>query len=293
MRELYVRRMASRILLFMLALLCTAPLAGVSAGDPVAAPPRLYVLSVDSEVQNPLAEMFVQSALHHGVQLEILGVAHKAWWPDGLGFKIAVVRDRVMELARDSDIVLVADATDVSFFAGASTIIDRFEAVQAHETARRARLNEAALPKWGSVVFNAERWCYPDITVVIDHPKKGVNATWHCPDAKAHGYTIKADSQLYPSPPHLKSPWRHLNSGGFIGRVGALKRLLAKPAPMVIPGGDQMWCVRNRFFFPPSSRFELPLLPHAHSHARALSLVSLSRSFPPSFPLPFLPSPSL
>ena len=210
--------------------------------EDAASAPTLRLLTISSETQDPLADLFVKSALHHGLQPEVLGVSYDAWWPDGLGFKIKVVRDRVRSMACDDDVVLVTDATDVSFFAGADAILAGFARVQKHEAARRATLGLTPLPPFGTVVFNAERWCYPDVMVVENHPRPGVNATWYCPDASAHGWEIPSDASPYPAPPHADSPWAFLNSGGFIGRVGAMKRMLEKPAPLIVGAfGDQGW----------------------------------------------------
>ena len=210
--------------------------------EDTASAPTLRLLTISSETQDPLADLFVKSALHHGLQPEVLGVSYDAWWPDGLGFKIKVVRDRVRSMALDDDVVLVSDATDVSFFAGADAILAGFERVQEQEAARRAAHGLAPLPPFGTVVFNAERWCYPDVMVVENHPRPGVNASWYCPDASKHGWEIPSDASPYPAPPHSRSPWAFLNSGGFIGRVGAMKRMLEKPAPLIVGAfGDQGW----------------------------------------------------
>mmetsp|Transcript_108973 Transcript_108973/g.303036 ORF Transcript_108973/g.303036 Transcript_108973/m.303036 type:complete len:334 (-) Transcript_108973:180-1181(-) len=103
-----------------------------------------------------------------------------------------------------------ADDTELVFFADA---FDTMLFGDAGEITSKFESMEQELRR--SIIFNSEMVCFPNLTDI-------------CAD--------------YPESPHHR--WRYLNSGLFIGRVGALKEMFRDPVDNIMPGGDQAWFQR-------------------------------------------------
>lgn len=98
------------------------------------------------------------SAEAHQIHPKIIGYGLDAWWPDGLGVKINVLRDFVHEqLPRRNDVLIFADAFDVMLFGGEEEIVSRFLELE-------RRTNR-------SLIFNAEEYCYPRHDSVCDEDR--------------------------------------------------------------------------------------------------------------------------
>jgi hypothetical protein len=114
-------------------------LAGGLGSVAPATPRRLRVVTVASNLGDPRLVYATSSAQHFGLEITVLGAGRKAWWPEGLGLKINLVREYARSLANDEDVILVIDAYDVVVLADASDILRRFDTFEK-----------------GSVIFNGE-----------------------------------------------------------------------------------------------------------------------------------------
>ena len=242
-----------------------------------ATPRRLRVVTVASNLGDPRLVYATSSAQHFGLEITVLGAGRKAWWPEGLGLKINLVREYARSLANDEDVILVIDAYDVVVLADASDILRRFDTFEK-----------------GSVIFNGETcvvaafvFAFGQLLSTAQTITKGSSRTSDLhsrpppprfslslslsPPPPSSGCFPSHFAALYPADVVAASPWSHLNSGAYIGTVGAIKRLIPDAVPEVIDGSDQAWFQRKFVgdrsgLVVPRKKGELPLRPGERWH---------------------------
>jgi hypothetical protein len=190
-----------------------------SAGQGLAARPRLHIITYATlETYHMKAVMMLHSAGAYGLFPTVLGVGEIGSWPEGLWQKIPFVQKYLTYETQDDDLVLFVDAYDVLFVGNRSLtgqlykdeIINRYTALGV------------------DIVFNAETVCAygSDLSPVL------------CP-----AFERLAGSSAH-TPGNTK--FKYLNSGAWIGKVGAVKQFFKHPIPDQLRlskdgTGDQMW----------------------------------------------------
>lgn len=148
---------------------------------------RFLLLTVATDTRHTGYQTLRRSAQHFGVALETLG-ADAEWrggdmehGPGG-GHKLDFVKQFLRDQTDAERMVVFTDGYDTLLIESAKTLGDRLE----------------QLVKPGTVVFAAERFCWPDKHVADRYPE-----------------------------PRSGTAYRYLNSGNYAGRVGDLRALLA------------------------------------------------------------------
>jgi hypothetical protein len=163
----------------MLALVALA-LCIARVGSAVVGGRSLRVVTVASNLGDPRLVYASASAQHFGLELTVLGAGRKAWWPEGLGLKINLVREYALSLANEEDVILVVDAYDAIVLADAAEILRRFD----------------AFPK-GTTVFNGEQGCFPAHFAAL-YPSDV--SPWHHLNSGAYIGTAGSIKRLIPAP---------------------------------------------------------------------------------------------
>jgi hypothetical protein len=195
---------------------------------------RLVVVTVISKVRrkNPT----LRSACFNGIPIHVLGVGIKDFYKRGLGYKVDLLLQFVSKISASEDestVLMFVDGADVLFQSSPSTILRRFRATKAR------------------VLFSAEHACFP-----MKYWPWNLNlGRWSggCSGACSNARFICEN--LYPTSPspssnaesgsHADRNNRWLNSGVFIGYLGAVRRILnavrSIPKDLVVrwPGTDQ------------------------------------------------------
>ena len=142
---------------------------------------QLRVVTVASTLSDPRLAYASASAQHFGLELTVLGAGRKAWWPEGLGLKINLVREYALSLANAEDVILVLDAYDVIVLADAAEILRRFD----------------TFPK-GTTVFNGEQGCFPAHFAAL-YPAAHASPWYHL-NSGAYIGTVASIKRLVPAP---------------------------------------------------------------------------------------------
>ena len=162
-----------------------------------ATPPKLHVVVVATELKYEL-KLLHATATALGWPLSILGLG-KPW--RGLGSKVQLLDEFLSDTSGNvkdasKELVLFVDAYDVLLLESAGDtsngLVERF-----------LKIGDTEGQSWNgaSIVFSAEKTCAPD---------KGLEL-------------------LYPSTePEVDKPFTFVNSGSYIGRVDAVRRMLAE-----------------------------------------------------------------
>jgi hypothetical protein len=149
------------------------------------------------------------SARRNGHHVERLGQDGHIQWGAAeaqMRQKIEDVRDYITEHVDDDDVVLFVDAYDVIVVAKPDEILEVYRELQKEYPGKQ-------------VFFNGESLCYPE-------------GPW-CDAERPAGFVKDK----------LDQPVRYpfLNSGAFIGRASAVKKLLSVRIPEDWNGNDQLW----------------------------------------------------
>jgi hypothetical protein len=113
--------------------------------------------------------------------------------------KLRLVKE-LLRHRRDDAVVLFADAFDSVLLPCRDTILGKFRAFEA------------------PIVFSAEKGCWPDPHLKARYPQ---------PESRAMAPQDATLRRLRPTPP-LETPFRYLNSGGYMGYAGAIRSVLAE-----------------------------------------------------------------
>lgn len=154
-----------------------------------------------------------RSCRRNGLPLTVLG-SGVPW--TGSSLKLRLLRDRLDDLPEDR-IVLFVDAYDSLLLPSRRRIVEKF------------------LEFEKPIVVSAEKGCWPDPELAERYPRAA-------PLRRARGQPLRA--ALRPEPPS-PSPFRYLNSGGFMGYAGALRDALRE---MVFPEWDRDQRLLTRYF---------------------------------------------
>jgi hypothetical protein len=145
------------------------------------------------------ARPLVDSARRNGFTVTVLGRGER--WR-GNGMKLRLLREHLRSRSDDS-IVLFADAFDSVLLPCRESILERFQSFRA------------------PLVFSAEKGCWPDPHLAARYPRPEPRAV------RAQGSTPR---WWRPAPP-LSTPFRYLNSGGYMGYVGCIRSVLEGALP--------------------------------------------------------------
>ena len=208
---------------------------------PLPAPPRLHHISVATKANPWAADSAGEMAAAQGTQVRLLGLgdARAPSLASGFGWAYALklhhVQLAVAALPAE-DLVLVSDAFDAYSVAP----LLRFEAAFAEAAQRAAARAQDARPV--EVLISAEAWCFPNQSLAGDFPAANLR-------------------EALPFP----------NSGVYIGRAGALLRLLRDGPPYSIAEtDDQDWF--SRAYLASLSNASLPRAALDHDSIVAFSM---------------------
>jgi hypothetical protein len=223
-----------------------APLGpSVIGGNAATQPSHLHHYAVATKASPWALEGAGALVAAQGTHLRIFGMGDNRAPSPSSGFgwayalKLLHIQQAVAGLPPD-DLVLVADAFDA--FSVAPMV--KFEAAFAAAVQREARRQEAAPPDARplEILVSAEAWCFPNASLAGDFP---------------------ADD--------LQSPLPFLNSGVYMGRAGALHRLLTHGPPWSIADtDDQDWF--SRAYLASRSNVSLPRVALDHDSILAFSM---------------------
>jgi hypothetical protein len=172
---------------------------------------HVHVITIATKASPELVPLY-HSANKNKLFPRIVGLGKEAWWPDGLGSKINLLRDFLLDgNVPDEDLVLVPDAYGVIIVAGEAEIIKRFDAL-GH-----------------AIVFGAELSCYEGLGCTASRfppsPTKWkyLNSGAFIGTAKALRVLLK--DRVSDIMPHSDQGWyldQFLDNGKVGGRARAL-----------------------------------------------------------------------
>ena len=162
---------------------------------------RLTVFTVITDASKREFKILEESAKAKGIKLQPILSDTPIGHSVGFGAKITLFHDAIKDLPAD-DLVMFVDGYDVLFCADSDEIINKFESMN--------------IPS-DMVLFSAERACWP-----VKTPYENL-----CTNAyKREGL------------PDIQTPYKYLNSGMYMGRVGAIRNIISPRLGEIEPGTD-------------------------------------------------------
>jgi len=162
---------------------------------------NLTVFTVITDASKKEFKILEESAHAKGIVLKPILSNTPIGHSVGFGAKITLFYDAIKDLPAD-DLVMFVDGYDVLFCADSKEIINKFENMN--------------IPS-DTVLFSAERVCWP-----VKSPYENL-----CSNA------YKRDGL-----PEIQTPYKYLNSGMYMGRVGAIRDIISKRLGEIEPGTD-------------------------------------------------------
>jgi hypothetical protein len=165
----------------------------------VGSAPGFQVVTVATRAAAPSGwghlEVLENSARRCGLELTVLGLG-KRW--TGSAMRLLLLADHLAGVP-DDEVYLFVDAYDVVLLPNAVELGRRFRAMDA------------------PVVFGAERVCWPFPELARSYPPAPLLSPWK-----------GSPRSLVRPPPPLRTPFRYLNAGGYIGYAGAIRSVIGE-----------------------------------------------------------------